>query len=136
MKSKPKSKDTLASKASQTLKRAKELVAEGVDAPTFWNSLFGVGALYGRLFSTEAERTAFTKTYEWKQIFELMDTLDDPVFDNADDAQVAASANGAISVRIPRSLHAALLREAKAEGVSLNQLCASKLSRQLAAAVS
>ena len=46
-----------------------------------------------------------------------------------------ASANGAISVRLPRSVHAALLAEAKAEGVSLNQLCLSKLVAQLRAVV-
>ena len=48
---------------------------------------------------------------------------------------VLATANGAISVRLPRSVHAALLAEAKAEGVSLNQLCLSKLVAQLRAVV-
>jgi predicted HicB family RNase H-like nuclease len=38
-----------------------------------------------------------------------------------------ATARGAVSVRLPRSVHAALLAEARAEGVSLNQLCLSKL---------
>ena len=32
---------------------------------------------------------------------------------------------------IPQSLHAALLKEADQEGVSLNQLCVAKLSLQL-----
>jgi predicted HicB family RNase H-like nuclease len=36
-----------------------------------------------------------------------------------------------ISVRVPDSLHAELLEEAKKEGVSLNQLCLVKLSRPL-----
>ena len=45
------------------------------------------------------------------------------------------TANGAISVRLPRSVHAALLAEAKAEGVSVNQLCAAKLVAQLRAVV-
>ena len=49
--------------------------------------------------------------------------------------QLTASANGAISVRLPRSVHAALLAEAKAEGVSLNQLCLSKLVAQLRAVI-
>jgi predicted HicB family RNase H-like nuclease len=43
--------------------------------------------------------------------------------------------NGAISVRLPRSVHAALLAEARAEGVSLNQLCLSKLVAQLRAVI-
>jgi hypothetical protein len=37
----------------------------------------------------------------------------------------------AISVRVPHSLHAELIEEAKREGVSLNQLCLTKLARPL-----
>lgn len=33
----------------------------------------------------------------------------------------------AMNVRVPRSVHEALKREAKREGVSLNQLCVAKL---------
>jgi predicted HicB family RNase H-like nuclease len=36
-----------------------------------------------------------------------------------------------ITVRIPESLHSELLDEAKREGVSLNQLCLTKLARPL-----
>jgi predicted HicB family RNase H-like nuclease len=37
----------------------------------------------------------------------------------------------AINVRLPNSLHKELLGEAKKEGVSLNQLCLTKLARPL-----
>ncbi len=36
-----------------------------------------------------------------------------------------------ITVRVPESLHKELLDEAKREGVSLNQLCLTKLARPL-----
>ena len=36
-----------------------------------------------------------------------------------------------ISIRVPDSLHFELLDEAKREGVSLNQLCLTKLARPL-----
>jgi len=36
-----------------------------------------------------------------------------------------------VTVRIPNSLHQELLEEAKKEGVSLNQLCLTKLARPL-----
>jgi predicted HicB family RNase H-like nuclease len=36
-----------------------------------------------------------------------------------------------ITVRVPESLHKELLQEAKKEGVSLNQLCLTKLARPL-----
>jgi predicted HicB family RNase H-like nuclease len=41
----------------------------------------------------------------------------------------------AVLVRLPRSVHAAMLAEAKAEDVSLNQLCVAKLVAQLRAVV-
>lgn len=44
-------------------------------------------------------------------------------------------ANGNISVRLPKSIHAALLKQAAAEGVSLNQLCVAKLAVPLAVAL-
>jgi hypothetical protein len=36
-----------------------------------------------------------------------------------------------ITVRVPDSLHRELLEEARKEGVSLNQLCLTKLARPL-----
>jgi predicted HicB family RNase H-like nuclease len=36
-----------------------------------------------------------------------------------------------ITVRVPESLHHELLEEAQREGVSLNQLCLTKLARPL-----
>ena len=36
-----------------------------------------------------------------------------------------------VNVRLPNSLHKELLEEAKKEGVSLNQLCLTKLARPL-----
>ena len=37
-----------------------------------------------------------------------------------------------VTVRLPESLHAELLVEARKDGVSLNQLCLTKLSKPLA----
>jgi HicB family len=97
------------------------------------NALFGLGGKATVAFPTERERTAFCKTEEYKRILALMDRLPPPPVKEV--IELAASANGAISVRLPRSVHAALLAEAKAEGVSLNQLCLSKLVAQLRAVV-
>ncbi|MBS0460947.1 MAG: type II toxin-antitoxin system HicB family antitoxin [Proteobacteria bacterium] len=43
-------------------------------------------------------------------------------------AEPLASYSGKFLVRVPRSLHARLAREAKAQGVSLNQWATSKLA--------
>ena len=93
--------------------------------------LFGLGGQATLAFATESERTAFCKTEEYKRLLALLDGLPAPPAKEI--IELTASANGAISVRLPRSVHAALLAEAKAEGVSLNQLCVSKLVAQLRA---
>jgi hypothetical protein len=85
------------------------------------------------LFPTEADRTALSRTPEYKRILALLDSLPPPAVKEF--AELLATANGAISIRLPRSVHAALLAEARAEGVSLNQLCLSKLVAQLRAVV-
>jgi hypothetical protein len=98
-----------------------------------FNALFAPDGKATLAFTNEAERTAFSKTVEYKRLLALLDRLPPPPVQ--EDSDLTASANGAISVRLPRSVHAALLVEARAEGVSLNQLCVSKLVAQLRAVV-
>jgi hypothetical protein len=120
-------------KARQVLVFAQERAGQAADWVELHNALFGIGGKATELFATESERTAFSKTPECKRIFALMDSLPRPAV--KDFPELLATANGAISVRLPRSVHAALLAEAKAEGVSLNQLCLSKLVAQLRAVI-
>jgi predicted HicB family RNase H-like nuclease len=112
---------------------AEQRAGEAADWVELSNALFGLGGAATLAFATESERTAFCKTKEYKAILNLMDRL--PAPPTKEIVELAASANGAISVRLPRSVHAALLAEAKAEGASLNQLCVSKLVAQLRAVV-
>ena len=123
----------IVAKAQQVLDFAEQRVGEAADWVEMSNSLFGLGGQATQAFPTERERTAFCKTAQYKRILTLMDRLPAPPVKGL--VELAASANGAISVRLPRSVHAALLAEAKAEGVSLNQLCVSKLVAQLRAVV-
>lgn len=98
------------------------------------NALFGIGGKISELFPKVKDRAAFAGTSQFGQICELIAELRKRCGDPP--AVPLAPANGAISVRLPRSIHAALLAEAQTEGVSLNQLCVSKLALQLRAAVS
>jgi hypothetical protein len=120
-------------KARQVLAFAEQRAAEAASWLDLSNALFGLGGKATEAFPTERERTAFCKTEEYKRLLALMDGLPAPPV--REFVELAASANGAISVRLPRSVHAALLAEAKAEGVSLNQLCLSKLVAQLRAVI-
>jgi hypothetical protein len=123
----------VAAKARQLLAFAEERAGRAADWVELHNALFGLGGKATELLATEAERTAFAQTEECKRIFALLDRLPAPAV--KDFGELLATANGAISVRLPRSVHAALLAEAKAEGVSLNQLCLSKLIAQLRAVI-
>lgn len=133
MSRKSKENGKLPGKARQLLRFARERARAAADWVELHNALFGLGGKATELLATESERTAFAQTRECKDIFALLDTLPPPAV--KDFGQLLATANGAISVRLPRSVHAALLAEAKAEGVSLNQLCLSKLVAQLRAVV-
>jgi predicted HicB family RNase H-like nuclease len=130
-KTKPDRKIT--AKARQVLAFAEEKARQVADWVELDNALFGIAGKATESFTTVAERTAFSKTAEYKRILALFNTLPSPPVKEM--GELLATANGAISVRLPRSVHAALLAEAKAEGVSLNQLCLSKLVAQLRAVV-
>ena len=90
----------------------------------FHNALFGIGGKVGELFPTQAERIAFGKTPEKKLIDQLLEELQD-------DDDGLPDAGGKFLLRLPKSLHAALVKEAEAEGIRLNQLCVAKLATQL-----
>ncbi len=128
-KTKQKVNPRIAARAREVLHFAEQRAAEVADWLELHFALYGVGGKATELFKTESERTAFSRTAEFKRISALLDTLPRPTSKEIN--ELVSSANGAISVRLPRSVHAALLAEAKAEGVSLNQLCLSKLVAQL-----
>src|SRR5438046_74931 len=110
-KSRPKVNRAVAAKAKQVLAFAEAKAKEVADWLELHFAIFGVGGKATELFPTEAERAAFLKTPEHKRLLALMDRLPTPRVKEVVD--FTASANGAISVRLPRSVHAALLAEAK-----------------------
>lgn len=96
------------------------------------NRIYGVGGELVRLFPSESERIAYSKTPEFEEISKLISSVGGDHGD-ANFSDVRGKANGKILVRVPKSIHARLLLEAEAEGISLNQLCGSKLAVDLAA---
>ena len=93
------------------------------------NALFDpLEGLVSRTFVTQAEREAFVKTEEYRKIRELIDQARDR-FGLVSGATPKKA--GRFVVSLPRSLQAALEREAAVEGVSLDQLVVAKLAAQL-----
>jgi hypothetical protein len=105
-------------KARVLLEFAEQRAEQAADWVELHNALFGIGGKATELLTTESERTAFARTAECKHILALLDKLPPPAVKEF--GELMATATGAISVRLPRSVHAALLAEAKAEGVSLH----------------
>jgi hypothetical protein len=132
-KTKTKVSPRIVARARQVLAFAEEHARQAASWIELSNALFGPDGKVMEAFATEAERTAFCKTQEYKRMLALLDSLPPPPVNGF--LEMAPSVNGAISVRLPRSVHAALLAEAKAEGVSLNQLCLAKLVAQLRAVI-
>ena len=120
---------TIVARAQEALAFARRLKAEGKNWLEVHNALYGLGGKCAVLFPTRADRTAFAKTSESKEIAELLNSLPDPP--RGGTVPPLERASGNLHVRLPRSLHAALRVEAEAENISLNQLIVAKLSLQL-----
>ena len=93
------------------------------------NALFDpIDGLIAQSLPTVQERKKFRKTGIYEQLHALVEK-------KMEATGVVAGAtpkkSGKFVVRLPRSLHAALEREAEAEGTSLNQLVVTKLAVQL-----
>jgi hypothetical protein len=117
------------SKASELLEKAQELARSAPSWADLSNALFDpMEGIVARAFPSRAEREAFAKTPEYRQIRELLDQARDR-FGLV--AGATPKQSGRFVVQLPRSLQAALEREAAAEGVSLNQLVVVKLALQL-----
>lgn len=120
--------------AEEALAFARAAAAKAESWIELHNAVFGMGGKISELFPDQASRTRFVRTDEYQAITKLVDDLMGGD-DETPMAELLARANGKLLVRVPRAVHAALLAEAEAEDVSLNQLCASKLAVQLRAAV-
>lgn len=116
-------------RSDQVLALAK-LFAKRKPAPSwveFANAYQGMGGWLQQFFQDLTEIRQFMQTRQHEQMMDVWERLEMP----RSVPGPAEPTNGKILLRIPKSLHAALMVEADSEGVSLNQLCMAKLARQL-----
>ena len=93
------------------------------------NALFNASdGLLTTAYPTRAEREVFLKTKQYERIRQLVSQA---IETHGLVEGATPKKSGRFVVRLPRSLHAALEREAVREGVSLNQLVVAKLAAQL-----
>jgi uncharacterized protein (DUF1778 family) len=115
--------------ANRILKQARVLARSVESWADFSNALFNpIDGLITTAYPTRAEREAFLKTAQYREINNL---LDKAIETHGLVEGATPKKSGRFVVRLPQSLHAALEREAKQEGVSLNQLVVTKLAVQL-----
>jgi hypothetical protein len=116
-------------KPSRVLKSARTVASSAESWADLSNALFDpVSGLLIKAYPTREEREAFLKTKEYGAIRKLLEAA-------IDETGLVTGAtpkkSGKFIVRLPKTLHAALEREAAEEGVSLNQLVVTKLAIQM-----
>ena len=125
-----KAADTIEARAARLLEIAGEAFGRASDWTEFSNAVYGIGAPFGQLFPTPAEREAFERTEEHRKIQEMLEELQ-----GGDDEgplpPTPAERQARFVLRLPRSMFEALRAEAEAEGVSINLLCVAKLGTKL-----
>ena len=124
----------IATKAAELLRQA-EMLAQSVESwADLSNALFDpLEGIVARAFPTRDEREAFAKTAEYRKIRELIDQARDR-FGLV--AGATPKRSGRMVLNVPLALQGALEREARAEGVSVDQLVVAKLAAQLSSLVS
>ncbi len=103
---------------------AARLFAANTDWATFYREVLGVHGIVRRLYRTREALTAFKGTDAYAEIQRMLRTLREKADVKVNPAEEPTTV---ITVRIPKSLHAALREEAYDHRTSMNKLCISKL---------
>ena len=106
-------------RADRLLRLAEAAAETAGDWHAVHNAVFAPGVTSGA-FPARADRERFVASPQYDRIMALAESVRRSGRDGLP--------SGKFLVRLPRSLHAALARDAAAEGVSLNQWVVSKLS--------
>lgn len=114
-------------RCNQAFSLANDLFGHAPTWVCFFREVVGVGGLTRRLFPTVEEYSQFMTTSHYDQIQQMLTALrsrDLPENDPND-------AQRMITVRLPKSLHEALVDEAGRLSISVNKLCISRLLQVL-----
>ena len=104
--------------------QALQLSRAARDWETFFKQVMGVDGLIYQLFPTSEQRRLFETTAEYIEIQHILAEMRSrPQKRNLPDREKTKM----ITVRLPESLHTALMQEANDLNTSMNKLCISKL---------
>jgi predicted HicB family RNase H-like nuclease len=115
---------TLEEKKREAIQLALDIARQVSDWETFFRSMMGSGGVIEQLFPRREERSAFKRMPEYYEIQRIMARLREQLNKRSKpDREVTR----VITVRLPESLHSALMLEANDMNTSMNKLCISKL---------
>ncbi len=121
----------IATRSRQVLAAAEQLVEGDVDWATFFRKILGEQGVARRAFPNPQSLELFKKTAAYRHIQEILVKLrfDSEVKSKRHQRrrQKVSEPTHMITVRLPASVHQALLAEADDMRTSMNQLCISKL---------
>ena len=120
------SEKTLEQAEKALLQEAEGLLKKGVTATELSVHFFGPSGRLASLYATPRQRAAFAKTNACERIQKMVSALrakEAAAFDRE-----IEGLSGRVTINVPRSLHAALKREAAVEHISLSELMRLKLS--------
>jgi hypothetical protein len=121
-------------KEAELLQRAEELARTVETWADLSNALFDpISGIVSKAYPTRGEREVFLKTEEYRKICQLIDVAQNR-FGLV--AGATPKRSGRMVVSVPLALQRALEREARAEGVNVDQLVVAKLAAQLSDLVS
>jgi predicted HicB family RNase H-like nuclease len=109
--------------AHDVLSIARQLEAQEPGWITFFREVFGVEGLVRRLFPAAAELEAFQQGDTYRELLKILGRL--RAKKPHDESRVECQR--VITLRIPKSLHLSLLREAYELNTSMNQLSITRL---------
>src|SRR5205085_5951808 len=113
---------------NELLETAQKLEAVASNWADLSNALFDSNhGILSKALPTQAERAAFVKSDEYRQIKALLQKAKER---SGLVKGATPTKSGKLLVRLPKSMHEALDQEAESEGVSLNQLVVAKLALQ------
>ena len=115
-------KDALGAELKQTiLSQAKELYDTNPKWDVFHNQILGLGGVIRKLIPDPADVRDFEQSETYQIILEMVFQL------RNGDRQMPKGDVGVITVRLPKSVHSALIAEAHEHHMSMNKMCVEKL---------
>jgi predicted HicB family RNase H-like nuclease len=102
---------------------AQNLYRQDPDWVTFFREVMGIEGVIRKAFTTPEEMAEFEASDEYDEIQKLLAKLRE----RRGTPEKQTEPTRVITVRIPKSMHESLIKEADTKGTSMNKLCISKL---------